>query len=175
MSAATNSSLYEDELLFLAHSVALEQEGAERLYELADAMHVHNNQPLNALFLELAHFSERHAGEVQLHCQGKQLPPLHAWEYSWPDEESPEVFHYSRIHYLMTPEQALQVALEVEQNALNFYRDVARRTHNAALQQLAESFAQEEQEHVHAVMVRLQSLQNSKSNNTDFDPPHIPA
>ncbi|MBA54863.1 MAG: rubrerythrin [Pseudomonadales bacterium] len=170
-----SASLLEDELLFLAHSVALEQEAAERLYELADAMQVHNNKPLHDLFLELAGFSERHANEVQVHCQGKALPPLQVWEYSWPDEESPEVVHYSRIHYLMTPEQALQVALEVEQNALNFYQDVAQRTHNTALQQLAEGFAREEAEHVQAVQRRLQFLQKTGMNNTDFDPPHMPA
>ena len=171
-----NGSLYEDELTFLAHSVALEQEAAERLYELADAMAVHNNRPLQALFLELANFSERHAGEVQTHCQGKPLPMLQAWEYSWPDEESPEVFHYSRIHYLMTPEQALQVALEVEQNAQNFYEDVARRSGNGALQQLAQGFAQEESEHVQAVLTRLRAEQGAGRafDNTDFDPPHMP-
>ena len=74
----------------------------------------------------------------------------------------------------MTPEQALQVALEVEQNAFNFYQDVAQRSHNAALQKLAEGFAREEQEHVQAVLARLHSWQNRKTNNTDFDPPHIP-
>ena len=168
-------SLYEDELMFLAHSVTLEQEAAERLYELADAMSVHNNQPLSALFLELAHFSEQHAGDIQSYCQGRPLPALQAWEYSWPDDESPEVFHYSRIHYLMTPEQALQVALEVEQNAMNFYQDVARRTHNENMEQMAQGFAREEAEHVQAVLARLQSLQSPRINNTDFDPPHIPS
>ncbi|MEE2733481.1 MAG: ferritin family protein [Pseudomonadota bacterium] len=168
------TALYEDELLFLAHSVTLEQEAAERLYELADTLEVHNNRPLHTLFLELAQLSERHASDVLAHCQGRQLPALQAWEYSWPDAESPESFQYSQVHYLMSAEQALQVALEVEQNTLGFYSDVARRTTQPSLRQLAEGFAREESEHVKAVQARLQALQCPALNNLDLDPPHSP-
>ncbi len=171
-----SKSLYEDELLFLAHSVALEQEAADRLYELADAMEVHNNRSLKNLFLELADFSERHAEDVERHCKGKPLPLLKAWEYSWPEEESPELFYYSQVHYMMTAQQALQVALEVEQSALRFYQNVAENTGNAAIKVLAESFAQEEADHVRAVTSRLQALQNEDAplDDTDFDPPNMP-
>ena len=69
---------------------------------------------------------------------------------------------------LMTAEQALQVALEVEQNARGFYEDVARRSGNPALAELASRFAGEEAEHV-------QALQSAAAlDNTDFDPPHMP-
>lgn len=170
------TTLYEDEALFLAHSVALEQEAAQRLYELADTMDVHNNQEVRDLLLELAGYSEHHALEVEARCQGRALPSLHAWEYSWPEEESPEVFHYARVHYLMTIEQALQVALEVEKNAQGFYEDVGKRSTNQVLIALAKSFAQEESEHVQAVLKRLQAVQTQAVNldNTDFDPPHMP-
>ena len=57
------TTLYEDEALFLAHSVALEQEAAQRLYELANTMDVHNNRELQGLLLELAAYSEHHAGD----------------------------------------------------------------------------------------------------------------
>ena len=92
------TTLYEDEALFLAHSVALEQEAAQRLYELANTMDVHNNRELQGLLLELAAYSEHHALAVEALCQGRTLPSLRAWEYSWPQEESPEVFHYARVH-----------------------------------------------------------------------------
>ncbi|MGB1059270.1 MAG: ferritin-like domain-containing protein [Ketobacter sp.] len=169
------TTLYEDEALFLAHSVALEQEAAQRLYELANTMDVHNNRELQGLLLELAAYSEHHALAVEALCQGRTLPSLRAWEYSWPQEESPEVFHYARVHYLMTAEQALQVALEVEQNARGFYEDVARRSGNPALAKLASRFAGEEAEHVQALQARLQVLQSAAAlDNTDFDPPHMP-
>lgn len=171
-----SQSLYEDEAVFLAHSVTLEQEAAERLYELASTMEVHNNRPLYELLTELAGYSERHAADVVGLCQGKTLPTLQAWEYAWPEEESPEVFRYSSVHYLMTAEQALQVALEVELNAQVFYEDVASRTSNQSLKAAAENFAAEEREHVAAVRSRLQSLAHKSvlQDVTDFDPPHMP-
>lgn len=168
--------LYQDEAVFLAHSVALEQEAAERLYELANAMAVHNNRPLHDLLTELAGYSEHHAAEVVKLAAGKALPTLQAWEYSWPKEESPEVFHYGSVHYLMTAEQVLQLALEVEQSAQSFYADVANHSPDPGLRAMAENFAHEEQEHVQAVLARLQQLQSSavKLDPTDFDPPHMP-
>lgn len=167
--------LYEDESVFLAHSVELEREAAQRLYELADTMEVHNNRQLHGLLTELAGYSERHAAEVEHLCQGVVLPILQAWEYAWPEEESPEVFVYASVNYLMTAEQALQLALEVEQNAKSFYEDVAQRTANPALQAMAEGFAREEQQHVQAVQARLQQIRGAAVLDvTDFDPPHMP-
>ena len=115
-----SEALYQDEAVFLAHSVALEQEATERLYELADTLEIHNNRSLSSLLRELAAYSEQHARQVAGLCQGHSLPGLRAWEYAWPQDESPEVFHYSQVHYLLQAEQALQVALEVEQNAAAF-------------------------------------------------------
>jgi len=168
--------LYEDEAVFLAHSVALEQEAAERLYELAEAMAVHNSRPLHDLLIELAGYSEQHAAEVANLAAGKALPTLQAWEYSWPEEESPEVFHYGSVHYLMTAEQVLQLALKVEQSAQNFYEGVAARSSDPGLRATAKNFAHEEQEHVEAVRARLQQLRSSavRLDVTDFDPPHMP-
>jgi rubrerythrin len=174
-------TLYDDELVFLAHSVALEQEAAERLYELAETMEVHNNRALHQLLTELAGYSESHAAEIGNMCQGKTLPSLQAWEYSWPEEESPEVFLYANVHYLMSVEQALLVALEVEQNAEAFYKDVAQRSGDTHIQEMALQFAQEEYEHVKAVSLRMDSIQaathkgaTSALDQTDFDPPHMP-
>jgi len=170
------TELYHDELVFLAHSVALEQEAAERLQELAHTMEAHNNPELRDLLMELADYSAAHADEVCRLCGGRNLPRLNAWEYSWPAEEAPESFHYAKVHYLMSTEQALQVALEVEQNAQLFYADVAQGADNHSLQLLAERFAREEQEHVQQLRQRLQQLRTSPHslNKTDFDPPSMP-
>ena len=46
---------------FLAYSVALEEEAAERHGELADMMAVHNNPEVAETFRKLAHYSRLHA------------------------------------------------------------------------------------------------------------------
>ena len=173
--------LYEDIAVFLAHSVAMEQEAADRMYELAETMEVHNNFVLHKLLTELAVYSESHAVDIEALCKEETLPRFKAWEYSWPDEESPEIFHYARVHYLMTAEQALQIALEVEQSAESFYGDIAKSTLNPEIKQVAEQFAKEEQEHIRAIADQLSALKATLRNGssktldqTDFDPPHMP-
>jgi bacterioferritin (cytochrome b1) len=184
MSAGTDkkgSPLWQDRAVFLAHCVALEQEAADRMHELAETMAVHNNPALHELLSSLAAHSDSHALDMKALCKNETLPRFKAWEYSWPDDESPEIFHYSSVHYLMSAEDALQSALEVEQRAEAFYRDIAENATNPAIKQLAEQFATEEQEHASSIANRLSALkagfQNDLSKDpdqTDFDPPHTP-
>ncbi|MBV1930297.1 MAG: ferritin family protein [Porticoccaceae bacterium] len=176
-----SSSLYSDKWVFLAHSAALEQEAAERMYELAEAMAVHNNRELHELLTALATYSESHAADIKTLCKDETLPNFKAWEYSWPDDESPEIFHYAKVHYLMTAEDALQTALEVELSAEAFYTDIALSTENPEIKQLAGAFAKEEQEHAQAISDRLRAIKTvsypgslKDLDQTDFDPPHMP-
>jgi rubrerythrin len=180
-----NNVLYEDTGVFLAHSIALEREAADRLMELAETMEVHNNRELHQLFTTLTTYSETHAADIkelaERENQNTVLPSFKAWEYSWPDEESPEIFHYARVHYLMTAEEALQTALGVEQSAESFYDDIAKSTSNPEIKRLAEQFAREELEHARAIADQLSALKATLRNDssklldqTDFDPPHMP-
>ncbi len=176
-----SSPLYENTDVFLAHSLALEQEAAERMYELADTMAVHNNRVLHKLLSTLAAYSEDHALEMKALCHKETLPRFKAWEYSWPEEESPEIFHYTNVHYLMTAEDALQTALEVEQSAEAFYRDIAESTANPEIKQLAEQFAVEERQHADSIADQLNALKaasnqglSTSPDKTEFDPPHMP-
>ena len=182
---ADSSSLYSDKWVFLAHSVALEQEAAERMHELAETMAVHNNHELHELLTALATYSESHAADIKALCktedQNRPLPKFKAWEYFWPDAESPEIFHYANVHYLMTTEEALQTAPEVEQSAEAFYADIAINTVNPEIKQLAGQFAKEEQQHTSEIADQLSTLKVALQNDasktldqTDFDPPHIP-
>ena len=182
MSAGTDkkcSPLWQDRPVFLAHCVALEQEAADRMYELAETMAVHNNPALHELLSSLAAYSDSHALDMKALCKNETLPRFKAWEYSWPDDESPEIFHYSSVHYLMSAEDALKSALEVEQSAEAFYRDIAENATNPEIKQLAEQFAREEQEHASSIANRLRALKAESQKDsskypdqTDFDPPH---
>ena len=61
---------------FLAYSVALEEEAAERHDELADMMDVHNNPDVAETFRKLAHYSRLHAQEIRDHSRGANLPVI---------------------------------------------------------------------------------------------------
>ena len=57
---------------FLAYSVALEEEAAERHDELADMMDVHNNPEVAETFRKLAHYSRLHAQEIRDHSRRRR-------------------------------------------------------------------------------------------------------
>lgn len=166
----------EDLGLFLAHSAALEREAAERFYELAAMMKVHNNDALHELFLELARYSVEHVNEVEEICQKHELPSLKPWEYQWPENEAPENIGYETAHYLMTPKDALETVYKVEVAAEAFYRSIALSTSDPKIQEYANMFAEEEHEHAEAAKRKLDSLKAGQKDDhrLDLDPPAMP-
>jgi len=61
---------------FLAYSIALEEEAADRHDELADMLDVHNNPGVATTFRKLAHYSRLHAQEIRDHAKGRSLPVI---------------------------------------------------------------------------------------------------
>ncbi len=133
---------------FLAHALALETEAAERYAELADAMAVHNNPEIAAVFRQMAEFSQLHAQSVRRRTEGHDLPRLRSWEYRWSTPEPPEVGDVADTHYLMTPWHALRFALNNERRGHAFYAGRAEGAEDPEVGRLAAEFAAEEGEHV---------------------------
>lgn len=167
---------YEDLGLFLAHSATLEREAAERFYELAAMMKVHNNERLHELFLELARYSVEHVNEVEEICQDHDLPSLKPWEYQWPDKEAPENISYETAHYLMSPKDALESVYKVELAAEAFYRSVSLQATDERIRAYAHAFAEEEHQHAEAAKQKLEELKELTPSdyNIDLDPPVMP-
>ena len=153
-----NQDLISDLPLFLAHSLELERESAERLREFADTMRHHQQHALAQLFAELAGYSDLHAQEIAAICEGHKLPRLKAWEFTWPGEEPPMI--------------------DQENAAADFYAAVAAQSSDAEIVKHAAAFAQEEREHASLLQARLAALQETGSDAAapapDIDPPQQP-
>ena len=161
--------------VFLAYSLHLEQESAERLRELAEIMLVHNRQELHGLLVKLAFYSEQHADEVQSICGDTPLPELLPWEYEWPGMEPPETAAYESLSYETTTRQLLELALQLEQSAADFYADIATRSTNDEVARHAREFASEEREHAAALQSWLDKLPpDANDQPVDIDPPSQP-
>ena len=158
--------------VFLAYSLELEQESAERLREFAGIMEAHHQDTLARTFTELAVYSDRHAAEVARICSSHNLPALKPWEFDWPGDEPPETSGYDAVSYEMTVRQALEAMLEQEQGSAEFYADVAIRTTNAEIREYAMNFAAEEREHARALEQWLKKLGDDRS-PPDIDPPQV--
>jgi len=72
----------------------------------------------------------------------------------------------------MTPWHALQMALEGEKRALDFFTSVLETAEDSQIKRLAEEFAEEEAEHVNLVHRLLRRYpQPAASWSSDPDPP----
>jgi rubrerythrin len=125
----------------------IEADAVERYKLLADQMQTHNNHELARIFLDLARAEGLHADEIRrlagdLGVESKR-GPIGSWR-----TESPESADLNAAHYLMTPRDALQMALAAEERALAFYTGLASAAIDPAVKKLAEDLVEEELEHV---------------------------
>jgi len=132
-----------DELVALGH--ALEMEAAARYRELAERMRLSGDDTLVRLFSFLAEIEAKHAAHVDrrsLELLG-HLPG--AREVGW---EMPETFDEEAARSaLLTPYQALAIAVRNEERAFAFYAYMAANTDDPAVQDLCEELARDELEH----------------------------
>ncbi len=138
-----------DPALFLAHAVRLEEEAARRFADLAESMKIYGNTEVAAFFGQMAEFSRLHLADARERSQFRKVPDLAEGEFQWPDGgESPESASMEGSHYLMTPDYAMDLALDSEKRGHAFYAEVAKTTTDPEVRMMAEEFAAEEADHV---------------------------
>jgi rubrerythrin len=150
----------------------IEADAVERYELLADQMETHNNPELVAAFRDLSRAEKIHrdeiqrlAGDIDVVTHAGQLP-------CWGRGDSPEEADLGAAHYMMTPWHALQMALEGEKRALDFFSSVMETAKDSQIKRLAEEFAEEEAEHVNLVHRLLRRYPRPvESWPSDPDPP----
>ncbi len=130
----------------MAQALAIERKAVERYYALADVMEVHNNQKVCELFRKMAKIEVEHAEMIMTEMGWKSAPavPAHLWSMS----EAPESVPEDKIHYLMWPWHAIQLALAAEQRAADFFAQLAERISNDAARGAVLKLHKEECEHI---------------------------
>lgn len=133
---------------FLAHAIQLEQESARRYEELAEAMTTVGDAEVVNFFRQMAHYSRLHLKEAMERGGFHSLPDLAPEDYDWPDGCSPEAAAWEGVDAFMTVAAALELALDGEQRACNYYRLIADTSTDPQVKRMANDFAEEEAEHV---------------------------
>jgi rubrerythrin len=138
--------------IFLAHAVRLELDAAETYDRLALQMEERANVAVAELFRRFAGYSYRHLREARAQAASEPGGERHLApnEFSWPDGRSPETPQPLDL-YRLTVRGALEMALDTERRACDFYAAVAGQTCCEHVQELAQAFAEEEAEHVVAL------------------------
>ena len=158
----------------LAHALALEEEAAERYAELAEVMVTHNNPDAAELFRRMAVIEQRHVDEIRQQIARRALTDLPSAHYRWVGLEGPETTDHADLHYLMTPRQALLLALRNEQRARDYYVAIAQHSSDPEVTELASELAEEECEHVEWVEQWLERFPPTQADwDHDDDPPNL--
>jgi rubrerythrin len=149
-----------------AHAIASERAAAARYAEFAQRMADEGNDQVAALFRTLAVFEAEHLETLEARTKGVSLPSIAPGEYAWLDAGAPETAAHDLVFRLLTPHQALQIALEAERRAKQFFTGVKQTATDSALRLLAQEMATEEQGHI--AMVQL-ALERTPAGKVDWD------
>ena len=131
-----------------AHAIAIEREAAERYAEFARLMADEGDEGVAAVFSRLAALEAEHLEVLLRRTDGVPLPAPPDGDYRWLGAEAPETAAREFVYRLMTPRQALAIALGAEQRARAFFESVRRSADDPALRALAQDMAMEEKEHI---------------------------
>jgi len=133
---------------FYAHALAIEREAAERYNEFAAWFGDRGDDVLAGLCHNLARFEDEHYRQLVNGCQGLTLPNINAADYQWLGEAPPETGARELFFRAAQPRHILEIALEAEMRAREFFAWVARSSSSRAVRELAAIMAAEEAEHV---------------------------
>jgi rubrerythrin len=132
----------------LLHALVIEREAKHRYDELANMMEQTGNRKVAKIFAKMADIEARHAEMIDQQIKGQDLPVLTPSEYTWRGPEAPENTDSNRLFHLMTPCQAMLLALDNEKRAFEFYTDVVDDSTDERVREMAAEFAVEEEQHV---------------------------
>jgi rubrerythrin len=134
----------------------IEADAVDRYEMLAAQMEAHNNPELVAVFRDLARAEAIHRDEIRRLAGDIDVAGHASRMAGWTRGESPEAVELGRVHYMMTPWHALDLALAAEKRALAFFSSVVGTATDPRIKAMAEEFAEEETEHVNLVYRLMQ-------------------
>ncbi|MGD0675060.1 MAG: ferritin family protein [Polyangiaceae bacterium] len=138
----------DDVNLFLAHAIQLERDAARRFEDLMHSMQTAGNREVEGLFRRLGDFSRLHLKSAMARGGFRDLPNVPPHEFQWPEGITPEATSWRGVDDGIDVLGALQAALSGERSGHAYYEAVARKTRDPEVAVMAQSFAEEESEHV---------------------------
>jgi rubrerythrin len=132
----------------MVHALVIELEAVQSYKDLTNQMNQSGNTEVAELFERMSKLEAEHADKVREKAGDLELPELAPWEFRWSGLEPPENIDLAGVHYLMTPHQALSLALENEMSAMAFFDAIAHDCADDRVRDLAKEFADDERQHV---------------------------
>jgi rubrerythrin len=157
---------------FMTQALVMEMEAAQRYAEFADAMEMHNNLEVAALFRKMADIEGKHAQQIMAEMGWTTTPAPLPGAIRWDRFEAPETASSDEVHYLMQPYHALEVALANELRAERFFAQLAGAATAVSVRKAALELQEEEREHVALVRAWMKKVPKPDPDwANDPDPP----
>ncbi len=159
----------------LAQVYAMKCESEDRLQDLIDSLKQHNNSAAADVFSRTIELIKVSIKNIEQRTQGMQLPEIPPWEAQWHCEEQPDCLCIENAHYLMTPLQALDLAIFNEKRLQEFFLQQIDEGITEEIRLIAnELFVQEKQLSIQIHSWKEQLEHSQTEPDEDFDPPNIP-
>ncbi|MBM3391278.1 MAG: rubrerythrin [Betaproteobacteria bacterium] len=152
-----------------ANALAIEREAAARSVQFADFLEDHGAQATADLFRRLARFEQQHVEELERRTAGMPLPALRSWEFSWLDDAPSEQVDHEFVFHLMTPHDALTIALGAEKRAQALYEQAIVVSDDPEVKRLARELAGEELEHIAWLEDGLKRVPRPITSEADYE------
>jgi rubrerythrin len=158
----------------MAQALVMEMEAAQRYTEFADAMEMHNNVEVAALFRKMAVIEDKHAQQIMAEMGWTTTPAPLPGAVQWGGFEAPETTPIDEVHYLMQPYHALELALANEERAERFFAQLGKAATTASVRKAARELQEEEREHVELVRAWMKKVPKPDDDwANDPDPPRF--
>ncbi len=125
----------------MAQAYAMEREASARYREFAEIMENCNNGEVAALFHSIAAQEAGHAEDIRARMGWSRVPVV-------PARHGPALAELESAHYLMQPWHVLQIAIEAERRAHDFFASIALACEDPELRAAATHLQDEEREHL---------------------------
>jgi rubrerythrin len=152
-----------------AEALMIEREAAERCAEFAVFLEDHGELSAAAVFRKLARYEQGHAEELTRRSESVALPEMRQWDFSWLFDAAPDQASHGLIFHLMTPYDALKIALDAESRAKVLFERLAAATDDPEVRSLSQELANDEDEHLGWLQEALDRMPRAPVSEADFE------
>ncbi len=130
------------------HALAIAHEAIARYREFAAHVADHGNDELADLFSRLFELKTEHAFQLAKGAPHMGSPKLAPGEYAWLYSGPPLPEARDFIFRVLTPRQALEIAVRAEERAKAFFEQVRAASNDAGVRELAIELGRDEESHI---------------------------
>lgn len=152
-----------------AHALAIEREAAARSLQFAEFLEERGEAQTAELFYRLHRFEHQHIQELERKASGLPLPEVCDWEFHWINNAPSDQVDHRFVFHLMTPHDALMIALGAEKRAKTLYEQTLAACEDAEVRRLASEFAEEELAHIALLEEGLKQVPRPLFAEEDFE------